>query len=171
MEAESRRRTIHAVTDGQKPLLNRQKRILLGSIDTVTGKLDTEKATRSLLTYRNTPVQGTGSSPAVVLFGQPMRDHLPQKRILREEWQEVRNAREQAHARRHVVKEKMTGTPSVADATSGTGRAGSEPIRKKAGKMAQHRHCHRSYATSTVSCGHGRESTGLNTESAILATH
>ena len=88
------------------------KRILLGSIDTVTGKLNTEKAARSLLIYRNTPTQDAGSSPAIMCFGRPMRDHLPnQKRSLREEWQQIASSREQAHARRHIVKEQKTRPP------------------------------------------------------------
>ena len=52
------------------------KRILLESTNTVTGKLDTYKATKALMKHRNTPAQVTNASPAVVLFGRPIRDHL-----------------------------------------------------------------------------------------------
>ena len=85
------------------------KRILLGNIDPVTGSINTENATRSLLTYRNTPLHDTGTSPAEMLFGRAIRDHLPnQRRVLRKEWHEIASAREQAHARRHVIKRLTT---------------------------------------------------------------
>ena len=53
------------------------KRILLGNVNPVTGKLDKDITVKPLLTHRNTPSQQTGISPAVALFGRPIRDHLP----------------------------------------------------------------------------------------------
>ena len=73
------------------------RRILQGSINPVTGTLNTEKAARGFLAYRNTPVQYTGVSPAVALFGRRLHDHLPAKTPLRKEWVDIREAREAAH--------------------------------------------------------------------------
>ena len=77
------------------------KRILLGNIDSATGLLDTENATRAILAHRNTPTQDTGISPSVMLFGRPLRDHLPRMEMkLRPEWDAILNARETALAKR-----------------------------------------------------------------------
>ena len=77
------------------------KRILSGNINPVSGSLNTSSATRALMTHRNTPSQDTGVSPAVLLFGRPMRDHLPRlKRELRTEWDMIAQSREQALAKR-----------------------------------------------------------------------
>ena len=41
------------------------------------GSLDTDKMGRALLTYRNTPNKDLGLSPAQMMFGRNLRDHLP----------------------------------------------------------------------------------------------
>ena len=80
------------------------RRILLGNINPVTGKLDTEKAARAFLAYRNTPCQDTGLSPAMSLFGRPLKDHLPREALaLRPEWGAVLDAREVAFVKRHLA--------------------------------------------------------------------
>ena len=85
------------------------KRILLGNINRVTGALDTDAAARALMTHRNTPAQDTGVSPAVMLFGRELRDHIPRTdRQLRPEWQAVAESREQALAKR-ALKEIESG--------------------------------------------------------------
>jgi len=49
-------------------------------------------------------VQQTGTSPAVALFGKPIRDHLPILNLkLRHEWQEIVAERAKALAKRHVT--------------------------------------------------------------------
>ena len=66
------------------------KRILSGNINIMTGKIDTDEAARAIMTHRNTPMQDINVSPAVALFGYPLRDHLPnQFRVERREWKEV----------------------------------------------------------------------------------
>ena len=77
------------------------KRILMGNINPVTGALDTDAAARALMTHRNTPTQDTGLSPAVMLFGRSLRDHLPRlNRKLRPEWDVIADSRERALAKR-----------------------------------------------------------------------
>ena len=79
------------------------KRILEGNINPVTGQLNTEEAARAFMTHRNTPLQDTGCSPSITLFGRPMRDHLPRKPSgARREWQMVADARENALAKRQL---------------------------------------------------------------------
>ena len=80
------------------------KRILLGNIDRMTGELNTDAAARALLTHRNTPAQDTGISPSIMLFGRPMRDHLPRLGDkLRPEWDMIAESRERALAKRAQV--------------------------------------------------------------------
>ena len=77
------------------------KRILQGNIDGTTGALDTDAAATAIMTHRNTPSQDTGIAPSVLLFGRPIRDHLPQhNRELRSEWNSINDAREVALAKR-----------------------------------------------------------------------
>ena len=88
------------------------KRILQGNISKVNGDLNTEKAACVIMAHRNTPDQETGISPSVSLFGYSIRDHLPnQYRNLRSEWQEIADAREQAHARRQLRPQHPDTTP------------------------------------------------------------
>ena len=56
---------------------------------------------REPLTHRNTPAQDTGIAPSVILFGRPIRAHLPYfNRELRSEWGAINDAREKALAKR-----------------------------------------------------------------------
>ena len=56
----------------------------------MNGEIDTERASRAILTHRNTPNQKTGVSPSEVLFGYKIRDHLPNKfQKTRREWKEI----------------------------------------------------------------------------------
>ena len=56
------------------------------------------------MTHRNTPTQDTGISPAMALFGRPLRDHLPRhSQSLRQEWQRIADCREVALAKRHLM--------------------------------------------------------------------
>ena len=77
------------------------KRILLGNVDPTTGNLDTDAAARAIMLHRNTPAQDTGIAPSVMLFGRPLRDHLPvMRRTLRPEWKMIADTREMALAKR-----------------------------------------------------------------------
>ena len=80
------------------------KRALLGNINRTTGALDTERAAKAIMNLRNTPIQGVGISPSVMLFGKPLRDHLPLlNRELRHEWNVIAKSRENALAKTAIL--------------------------------------------------------------------
>ena len=79
------------------------KRMLRENVNS-QGGLDTDKLARALLAYRNTPNKDLGVSPAQVLYGRVLRDHLPTpKEFLkqRKEWIMLKNDREKALATRY----------------------------------------------------------------------
>ena len=42
-----------------------------------TGSLDEDALAKAILAYRNTPCPFTRASPAMLLFGRPVRDMIP----------------------------------------------------------------------------------------------
>ena len=71
------------------------------------GQLDTDRFGRALLMHRNNPDPTTGLSPAMILFGRQLRDHLPLtpgKFQLRPEWRQTADMRERCLSTRHVLK-------------------------------------------------------------------
>src|SRR6266404_6053642 len=56
------------------------KKIIAGTFRSSTGKLDLSSASAALLMFRNTPRSPTDLSPAQMLFGQDIRDHIPMSR-------------------------------------------------------------------------------------------
>ena len=85
------------------------KRILSDNVDN-SGRLDHDKVARVLLIHRNTPVADLNMSPAVMLYGRPIRDHLPAlltSHSIRPEWSDIRNLREAAFAKRHMRNENF----------------------------------------------------------------
>ena len=81
------------------------KRTLIDYIDGY-GRLRHDLAAQAMMTHRNTPHQDLGLSPAEMLYGRVIRDHLP---ILREKyqiykrWRGIRELRERAMAKRHLL--------------------------------------------------------------------
>ena len=110
------------------------KRILLGNVDPKTGRLDNEKAVKALLTHRNTPCQQTGTSPAIALFGRPVRDHLPIQEIrLQDGWNQIADNREQAMARKQHITVDHSRKPldplNVGDTVQIQNQKGSQPTK------------------------------------------
>ena len=74
------------------------KRALNGNVNPRTGDLN-DTAALAIMTHRNTPNQETGISPAELLFGYKLRDHLPNKfRSIRKEWKDMHTAKEIANS-------------------------------------------------------------------------
>ena len=71
------------------------------------GSLDGDKFARALLIHRNTPDPATGVSPAQIVFGRQLRDHLPtplHKLDMRSDWTRAAKLREECFMRRHYAK-------------------------------------------------------------------
>ena len=72
------------------------KRLLRANIDS-SGSLDRDEVSRALMVYRNTPLQDSHLSPAELLYGRKLKDHLP---LLNKEhrpalkWETIRKNRE-----------------------------------------------------------------------------
>ena len=70
------------------------------------GSLNTDAFQRAMLQYCNTPNQTTKLSPAMCLFGRPIRDFipiLPGKYLPHPTWQNVLQDRELALRHRHMA--------------------------------------------------------------------
>jgi hypothetical protein len=110
------------------------KRILEGNIDPISGTLDTDSAARAIMAHRNTPCQETGIAPSVLLFGRPIRDHLPRyDRELRSEWSAIDDAREMALAKRALKDSPPTGKTleplNAGDAVQIQNQSGNHPTK------------------------------------------
>ena len=71
------------------------------------GDLDTDRFARALLIHRNTPDPLTNLSPAQIVFGRNLRDHIPAPVghfTPRKEWQDMAKKREESFLIRHYRK-------------------------------------------------------------------
>ena len=96
-------------SDSLGSTLKSAKRILSDKVDG-SGRLNHDRVARALLAHRNTPLADIDMSPAVMLYGRPIRDHLPALRqhyTIRKECTEIRDLREAAMAKRHMRNEQF----------------------------------------------------------------
>ena len=109
----------HRVSSAYYPRANKRSEVAVKSAKRLVmenlgpkGQLDTDRFARALLLHRNTPDPLTGLSPAMILFGREVRDHLPavlSRYQPRREWRLEADLREQAFAKRHCkMEERLT---------------------------------------------------------------
>ena len=80
------------------------KRMIMDNVGH-SGNLNTDAFARSLLAHRNTPDPDIKVSPAEIVYGRPIRDHIP--KIVyepREAWSSYAKRREDSFLRRHYLK-------------------------------------------------------------------
>ena len=90
------------------------KRLILDNISS-DGSLNTDRVARALLIHHNQTDPLTGLSPAEIIFGRRLRDHMPlqpQKFQPRAEWRLEADLREKAFAKRHLLKHEQLSAGS-----------------------------------------------------------
>ena len=115
----------HRVSSAYYPRANKRSEVAVKSAKRLImenlgpkGQLNTDRFARALLLHRNTPDPMTGLSPAMILFGRQLRDHLPavlSRYQPRREWRLEADLREQAFAKRHAKMEEklLIGSKSL----------------------------------------------------------
>ena len=101
----------HRVSSPYYPRANKRAEVAVKSAKRLVmenlgprGSLDTDRFARALLAHRNNPDPETGFSPAQIIFGRELRDHLPalvNRYQPRQEWRLEADLRERALAKRH----------------------------------------------------------------------
>ena len=85
------------------------KQILFNNTDN-SGCLCQDQVAWALLTHHNTPIQDLNMSPAVILYGQIIKDHLPvlrDKYQTQKQWKEIGKWRKLAVAKRNMQNEQF----------------------------------------------------------------
>ena len=141
-------------SNGRAELAVKAVKRILGSNLTESGSLDTEAVARSFLLQRNTPVQDIGQSPAQMLYGHNLKDHLPTPpNRMRQEWSDIADAREHAMLRRHMrdatrynTHTKSLESLQIGDVVAVQNQSGTNPLRwQKTGVVVEGDHEKRQY--------------------------
>ena len=80
------------------------KHILMGNTDTA-GHINYDQSAHAFMMHQNTPLQDVGISPAEMLFGKPIKDHLPSPQDQLAawlQWKEIHELWEKAMAKCHA---------------------------------------------------------------------
>ena len=88
------------------------KRLIMENLNPL-GDLHSDKFARALLIHRNTPDPLTNVSPAQIVYGHPIRDHIPKRSYApREDWKDLAERREQCFMRRHFLRAEKLDAPA-----------------------------------------------------------
>jgi len=96
----------YAQSNGRAELAVKTAKRILSDNTGPKGDLNTDRLARALMQYRNTPIQNLGVSPAQMLYGRTLRDHLPSfadALRIRHEWKRLAEDRERALAKKHLL--------------------------------------------------------------------
>ena len=103
----------HRITSVANPHANSRAEIAVKTVKRMlmdntgpSGSLDTDKFQRAMLTYRNSIDPVTKASPALIIFGRPIRDAIPiplGRYCPHNTWKELLAHRERALAKRHSL--------------------------------------------------------------------
>ena len=156
----------HRLTSVANPHANSRAEIAVKTVKRMlrdnrspTGKINTDKFYRALMTYRNTPDRDTGLSPAEVLYGRPLKDFLPSNPTTRNNhpvmssmWQNLAKHREHALSSRATMDhEKWSKQTKRAATTEGwRPRTRAKSDGELPTQMGQKRHGGRGDATPSV---------------------
>ena len=102
----------HRVSSAYHPSSNKRAEVAVKSAKRLirenvanNGSLNTDAFTRALMIHRNTPDASTKVSPAEIIFGHKIRDHIPSNNYTpQRNWVSMAKAREQCFLKRHYAK-------------------------------------------------------------------
>ena len=97
----------HPVSNKRAELAVKSSKRLVRDNMNEDGSLNCDKFSRAILLHRNNPDPVTGVSPAQILYGRQLRDHLPtppHKFALQSNWEKAAKLREDCFIKRHYAK-------------------------------------------------------------------
>ena len=102
----------HRVSSAYHPSSNKRAELAVKSAKRMVrenlapnGSLNTDAFARALLIHRNTPDATSQVSPAEIVFGHTLRDHIPGRQYTpRQDWADLALKREQTFLKRHFLK-------------------------------------------------------------------
>lgn len=96
-------------SNGRAELAVKMGKRIIADCTHPSGTLDTDTASKAIMQYRNTPLTSIGKSPAQILFGRMLRDHIPAHKTQYEphpQWLLTKDDRREATLNRDVKLQK-----------------------------------------------------------------